>query len=51
VARVTAESLHRRHPDIETKGDAVRIPRSVLMKPEHEGFVDVLHQRLFRLAG
>jgi len=51
VARVTAESLHRRHPDIETESGTVRILRSVLMKPEHEGFVDVLHRRLFRLAG
>jgi len=42
VARVTAESLHRRHPDIETESGTVCILRSVLMKPEHEGFVDVL---------
>jgi glutamate/tyrosine decarboxylase-like PLP-dependent enzyme len=51
VARVTAESLHRRHPDIETGGRDVRILRSVLMKPEHEDFVEVLHERLVRLAG
>jgi hypothetical protein len=29
----------------------VRILRSVLMKPEHEGFVEVLHERLVHLAG
>jgi hypothetical protein len=29
----------------------VRILRSVLMKPEHEDFVEVLHERLVRLAG
>jgi glutamate/tyrosine decarboxylase-like PLP-dependent enzyme len=51
VARVTAESLHRRHPDVETGERAVRILRSVLMKPEHEDFVEVLHERLVRLAG
>ena len=51
VARVTAERLHRRHPDIEPGDGAVRILRSVLMKPEHEDFVEVLHERLVRLAG
>jgi glutamate/tyrosine decarboxylase-like PLP-dependent enzyme len=51
VARVTAGSLHRRHPEIEAGAEAVRILRSVLMKPEHEGFVEVLHERLARLAG
>jgi hypothetical protein len=51
VARVTAASLHRRHPDIETGDGAVRILRSVLMKPEHEDFVPALHERLVRLAG
>jgi glutamate/tyrosine decarboxylase-like PLP-dependent enzyme len=51
VARVTAGSLHRRHPDIEPGDGAVRILRSVLMKPEHEDFVEVLHERLVRLAG
>jgi hypothetical protein len=51
VARVTAESLRRRHPDIQAGDGAVRILRSVLMKPEHEAFVDVLHERLVRLAG
>jgi hypothetical protein len=29
----------------------LRILRSVLMKPQHEDFVEVLHQRLVRLAG
>ena len=51
VARVTAESFHRRHPDIHAGDGAVRILRSVLMKPEHEDFVEVLHERLVRLAG
>jgi glutamate/tyrosine decarboxylase-like PLP-dependent enzyme len=51
VARVTGESLHRRHPDIEAGEGMVRVLRSVLMKPEHEEFVAVLAQRLSRLAG
>jgi hypothetical protein len=51
VARVTAESLHRRHPDIATGEGTVRVLRSVLMKPEHEDHVEGIHQRLARLAG
>ncbi|HBV94733.1 MAG TPA: aspartate aminotransferase family protein [Chloroflexi bacterium] len=51
VARVTAESLHRRHPDIATGEGTVRVLRSVLMKPEHEDHVEEIHQRLVRLAG
>ena len=51
VARVTAESLHRRHPDIAAAEGTVRVLRSVLMKPEHEDHVGEIHQRLVRLAG
>jgi glutamate/tyrosine decarboxylase-like PLP-dependent enzyme len=51
VARVTAGSLHRRHSNIEAGSESVRILRSVLMKPEHEGFVELLHERLVHLAG
>ena len=51
VARVTGESFHRRHPDIGAGEGTVRVLRSVLMKPEHEDFVEVLHERLARLAG
>jgi hypothetical protein len=51
VARVTGDSFNRRHPDVKTGEGAVRILRSVLMKPEHEDFVEVLHERLVRLAG
>jgi len=32
-------------------GDGVRILRSVLMKPEAEGYVSQLHARVERLAG
>jgi len=51
LARVTAESLHRRHPDIAAAEGTVRVLRSVLMKPEHEDHVEGIHQRLVRLAG
>jgi glutamate/tyrosine decarboxylase-like PLP-dependent enzyme len=51
VARVTAENLHRRHPDIAAGEGQVRVLRSVLMKPEHEDFMNILHQRLLHLAG
>jgi glutamate/tyrosine decarboxylase-like PLP-dependent enzyme len=51
VARVTAESLQRRHPDIQTGEGDVRVLRSVLMKPEHEDFVATIVERLDRLAG
>jgi glutamate/tyrosine decarboxylase-like PLP-dependent enzyme len=48
VARVTAEALRRRHPDIGVDG-TVRVLRSVLMKPEHEEYVRIIHARLTRL--
>ena len=48
--RVTAEALRHRHPGVTADGDAARIMRSVLMKPEHEAFVPALHDRLEQLA-
>ncbi len=51
VARVSAASLHRRHPDIAVGEGTVRVLRSVLMKPEHEDHVEEIHERLVRLAG
>jgi glutamate/tyrosine decarboxylase-like PLP-dependent enzyme len=51
VARVTGPSLTRRHPDIETGDERVRVLRSVLMKPEHEDYAAVIAERLSRLAG
>jgi glutamate/tyrosine decarboxylase-like PLP-dependent enzyme len=48
--RVTAGALRHRHPDIVADTGAARILRSVLMKPEHEAFVPVLHDRLEQLA-
>jgi glutamate/tyrosine decarboxylase-like PLP-dependent enzyme len=49
VARVTGEALRRRHPDIETRESAVRLLRSVLMKPEHEDCAGTICERLTRL--
>ncbi len=48
--RVTAEALARRHPDVLATGQDARILRSVLMKPEAEGYVSELTARIERLA-
>jgi len=48
--RVDAGAFAALHPDVERDADTVRILRSVLMKPEHEGWVDPLHARLEALA-
>jgi hypothetical protein len=39
-----------RHPEVAGDADGARILRSVLMKPEHEGYVEQLHERVSRLA-
>jgi glutamate/tyrosine decarboxylase-like PLP-dependent enzyme len=49
--RVTADAFARRHPGVAADRDGARILRSVLMKPESEGFVTELHARLEQLAG
>ena len=49
--RVDADAFAALHPDVERDADAVRILRSVLMKPEHEAWVESLHSRLESLAG
>jgi glutamate/tyrosine decarboxylase-like PLP-dependent enzyme len=49
--RVSAGALRRRHPGITADADGARILRSVLMKPESEGYVSTLHARVSRLAG
>src|ERR687887_2224026 len=41
--RVPAERLRRRDPSLAADAPNARILRSVLMKPEHEGYVDTLH--------
>jgi glutamate/tyrosine decarboxylase-like PLP-dependent enzyme len=48
--RVAAERLRRRDPDLAADAPGARILRSVLMKPEHELYVDTLHAELTRLA-
>jgi glutamate/tyrosine decarboxylase-like PLP-dependent enzyme len=48
--RVTSEAMAARHPAVERDADGARVLRSVLMKPEHEAYVDRLHQRVRGLA-
>jgi glutamate/tyrosine decarboxylase-like PLP-dependent enzyme len=48
--RVDAEAFAALHPDVERDAPAARVLRSVLMKPEHETWVDELHERLEALA-
>ncbi|MBD3005067.1 MULTISPECIES: aminotransferase class V-fold PLP-dependent enzyme [unclassified Streptomyces] len=48
--RVGADRLTALHPQLVRDADGARILRSVLMKPESEGYVDHLHERLERLA-
>jgi glutamate/tyrosine decarboxylase-like PLP-dependent enzyme len=48
--RVTADAMAARHPGVARDVDAARILRSVLMKPEHEAYVDRLHERVRGLA-
>jgi glutamate/tyrosine decarboxylase-like PLP-dependent enzyme len=49
--RVAAADFARRHPGVRRDGEGARIVRSVLMKPEAEGYLSELHARLERLAG
>jgi glutamate/tyrosine decarboxylase-like PLP-dependent enzyme len=48
--RVGADTFAALHPDVERDVDSARILRSVLMKPEHEAWVERLHARLEALA-
>jgi glutamate/tyrosine decarboxylase-like PLP-dependent enzyme len=48
--RVTAAAMSQRHPGIEADRDGARIVRSVLMKPEAEGYLAELHARVEQLA-
>jgi glutamate/tyrosine decarboxylase-like PLP-dependent enzyme len=49
--RVSAADVARRQPGVELDDEGARILRSVLMKPEAEGYLSELHARLERLAG
>jgi hypothetical protein len=48
--RVTSHEFARRHPGVSADRDGARILRSVLMKPECEGYASTLHARIERLA-
>ncbi len=48
--RVDADAFAALHPGITRDADSVRVLRSVLMKPEHEAWVEPLHARLEALA-
>jgi hypothetical protein len=48
--KVSAAALASRHPEVANDVESGRILRSVLMKPEHEAYVDHLHQRVCELA-
>jgi hypothetical protein len=42
--------MSRRHPGVRADQDGARILRSVLMKPEAQGYVTELHARVEELA-
>jgi len=48
--RVPAARLRRRDPGLAPDAPSARVLRSVLMKPEHETYVDSLHAEVTRLA-
>jgi hypothetical protein len=47
---VDADAFAALHPDVERDADSGRVLRSVLMKPEHDAWVEPLHSRLEALA-
>jgi glutamate/tyrosine decarboxylase-like PLP-dependent enzyme len=49
--RLAADRLRRRDPSLAPDAGEARVLRSVLMKPEHEGYVETLHADLLRIAG
>ena len=48
--RLSAARLGRRFPEVDLDADHARVLRSVLMKPEHEAWVDWIADRLLALA-
>ena len=48
--RVDAGAFAALHPEVTRDADSVRVLRSVLMKPEHEAWIEPLHARLEKLA-
>jgi hypothetical protein len=47
--RLAADRLRRRDPSLAADVPEARVLRSVLMKPEHEGWVETLHAELLRI--
>ncbi|MFD3514389.1 pyridoxal phosphate-dependent decarboxylase family protein [Streptomyces sp. NPDC058657] len=50
VLRADADAFQRRHPRVVRDAEAARVIRSVLLKPEHEHYLPVLHERVSELA-
>ena len=48
--RLAADRLRRRDPTLTADVPEARVLRSVLMKPEHEGWVEALHAELLRIV-
>jgi glutamate/tyrosine decarboxylase-like PLP-dependent enzyme len=48
--RLAADRLRRRDPALAADAAEARVLRSVLMKPEHEAWVERLHQEVVRIA-
>jgi glutamate/tyrosine decarboxylase-like PLP-dependent enzyme len=48
--RLPSDRLRRRDPGLTADVDQARVLRSVLMKPEHEAYVDTLHREVLRFA-
>jgi glutamate/tyrosine decarboxylase-like PLP-dependent enzyme len=48
--RVPVALLRARYPDVAADAEQVTVLRSTLMKPEHRGYVPLLHQRVERAA-
>jgi hypothetical protein len=48
--RLAADRLRRRDPALAADTGEARVLRSVLMKPEHEGWVATLHAELLRIV-
>jgi glutamate/tyrosine decarboxylase-like PLP-dependent enzyme len=47
--RLPGDRLRHRDPTLVADADQARVLRSVLMKPEHEGYVPTLHGELLRI--
>jgi len=48
--RLPGARLRRRDPALAADADQARVLRSVLMKPEHEPYVETLHREVVRVA-